>query len=204
MDKTSSFEKSDDNLTQPPAPVNQDKMGKGHLVKAAGVVGLMTLTSRVLGMVRDIVTAKQFGTSWQWDAFIYAFMLPNFFRRLVGEGALSTAFIPVYSETLQQKGPEAAFRFANVLNTVVTGFLLVFMLIVEVALQILMRVHFSDPRLHLTIDLLRIFFPYLFFISLFAFGMGVLNCHRHFFTPSLGPVIMDLAWIAAILWVLPF
>lgn len=209
MDKTSSFEKSDANLAQPPVPVNQDKsgqdkMGKGHLVKAAGIIGLMTLTSRVLGMIRDIVTAKQFGTSWQWDAFIYAFMLPNFFRRLVGEGALSTAFIPVYSETLQQKGPAAAFRFANVLNTFVTAFLLIFMLVVELILQLLMRIQFSDPRLHLAFDLLTIFFPYLFFISLFAFGMGVLNCHQHFFTPSLGPVIMDLAWIAAILWVLPF
>ncbi len=204
MDKTSSFEKSDATLAQTPTPVNQDKMtGKKHLVKAAGIVGLMTLASRVLGMIRDILTAKQFGTSWQWDAFIYAFMLPNFFRRLVGEGSLSTAFIPVYSETLQQKGPAAAFRFANVVNTVVTGILFIFMLVVEIALQILMHVQFSDPRLHLAIDLLRIFFPYLFFISLFAFGMGVLNCHQHFFTPSLGPVILDLAWIGAIVWILP-
>lgn len=204
MDKTSSFEKSGDTLTQPPTPVNQDKgTGKKHLVKAAGVVGAMTLTSRILGMIRDIVTAKQFGTNWQWDAFIYAFMLPNFFRRLVGEGSLSSAFIPVYTETLQQKGKEAAFRFANIVNTVVTGGLLIFMLAVEMGLHFLMKVQFADPRIHLTIDLLRVFFPYLFFISLFAFGMGILNCHQHFFTPALGPVILDLAWIAGILWVLP-
>ncbi len=190
MDKASSFEKSGDTLTQSGTPVNRDKpqgpasgpfsTGKGHLVKAAGIVGLMTLASRVLGMIRDIVTAKQFGTSWQWDAFIYAFMLPNFFRRLVGEGSLSSAFIPVYSETLQKKGREAAFRFGNVVNTVVTGGLLLFMLGVEAVLQLLLKVHFSDPRLHLTFDLLRIFFPYLFFISLFAFAMGILNCHQHF------------------------
>ncbi len=149
MDKNSPFEKSGATVTQTGNPVNQDGVGKKHLIRAAGIVGLMTLASRVLGMIRDIVTAKRFGTSWQWDAFIYAFMLPNFFRRLVGEGSLSSAFIPVYSETLQQKGREAAFRFANVINTVVTGGLLVFMLVVEAALQMLMKVHFADPRLHL-------------------------------------------------------
>src|SRR5262245_42336177 len=117
MEKTPSFEKSPDNVTQAPPPVNQDEKlaleagnqelvhtepnaDRKTLIKAAGVVGLMTLSSRVLGMIRDIVTAGRFGTSWQWDSFIYAFMLPNFFRRLVGEGALSNAFIPVYSHVL--------------------------------------------------------------------------------------------------------
>ncbi|MEI7752639.1 MAG: lipid II flippase MurJ, partial [Candidatus Omnitrophota bacterium] len=67
-------------------------------MKAAAVVGVMTLVSRILGLIRDIVSAKTFGTSWQWDAFLYAFMLPNLFRRIVGEGGLTSAFIPVYNE----------------------------------------------------------------------------------------------------------
>lgn len=163
----------------------------------------MTLTSRVLGMIRDIVTAGRFGTSWQWDAFIYAFMLPNFFRRLVGEGALSNAFIPVYSRTLHTEGKEAAFRFANVMATVLSMALVGFMIVVELVLHYLYQADFLSDRLHLTVDLLRIFFPYLFFISIFALAMGILNCHQHFFTPSLGPVILDLAWIGGVLWIVP-
>lgn len=218
MDQSSSVEKSSHTVAQPLGPVNQDKnapsppSGKGDashhgakktLMKAAGVVGLMTLTSRILGMIRDIATAGRFGTSWQWDAFIYAFMLPNFFRRLVGEGALSNAFIPVYSDTLHTRSKEEAFRFANVMSTVLASGLVVFMLVVEAVLNYLYHADFLSQRLHLTVDLLRIFFPYLFFISLFALAMGILNCHQHFFTPALGPIILDLAWIAGVLWVVP-
>lgn len=176
---------------------------KHFLIKAAGTVGLMTLTSRILGMIRDIVTAGRFGTSWQWDAFIYAFMLPNFLRRLVGEGALSNAFIPVYSQVLHTRSKEAAFRFANVMSTALAASLVLFLLGVEALLTWLYQADFLSQRLHLTVDLLRIFFPYLFFISLFALAMGLLNCHQHFLTPALGPIILDLAWIAGILWLVP-
>lgn len=185
-------------------PVSGQRETKKDLVKAAGVVGLMTLTSRILGMLRDIFTASRFGTSWQWDAFLYAFMLPNFFRRLVGEGALSSAFIPVYSEILQQKGKEAAFYFANALSTILAMGLAVFLIVMELVLHFLLQADILSPRLALTVDLLRIFFPYLFFISLFALGMGMLNCHKHFFTPALGPIILDLVWIAGVVWVVPF
>lgn len=213
--KKSSLVKSSDNVAQDPGAVNQEAKGhsepagghqdsKKHLVKAAGVVGLMTLTSRILGMMRDIFTAGRFGTSWQWDAFLYAFMLPNFFRRLVGEGALSSAFIPVYSEILQQKGKEAAFYFANALSTILAMSLAVFLIVVEIVLHLLLEADFLSPRLALTVDLLRIFFPYLFFISLFALGMGMLNCHKHFFTPALGPIILDIIWIVGVVWVVPF
>ena len=207
MDHSSSFEKSSHTVTRHLGSVNQDPpppaSAKKTLVKAAGIVSLMTLASRVLGMVRDIVSAGRFGTSWQWDAFIYAFMLPNFFRRLVGEGALSNAFIPVYSRTLHTQGKEAAFRFANVMGTVLSVGLVAMMLVVEAVLHYLYHADFLSERLHLTVDLLRIFFPYLFFISIFALAMGILNCHQHFFTPSLGPVILDLAWIGGILWIVP-
>ncbi len=217
MKNSSFFGKSSDNVAQAGQAVNQEApavpaveggsehphSSKKQLVKAAGVVGFMTLISRVLGMTRDIFTAGRFGTSWQWDAFLYAFMLPNFFRRLVGEGSLSSAFIPVYSETLQKHGKEAAFRFANVLSTLLASGLVVFLLAVEVVLHFLWKADFLDARLHLTVDLLRIFFPYLFFISLFALAMGILNCHKHFFTPALGPIILDLAWIAGVVWIVP-
>ena len=176
MTKSFSPEKSHGTVAQPPPAVNSDPhppgSAKRHLVQAAGLVGLMTLASRILGLVRDIVSANRFGTSWQWDAFIYAFMLPNFFRRLVGEGALTSAFIPVYSETLQRKGKDEAFRFANVTGTVLAGGLAVFLGIIGLVLNLLLKMNFLSPSLHLTVDLLRFFFPYLWFMSLFALGMG--------------------------------
>lgn len=203
MDKPSSFQNCSQNLTQASGAVNPHASeGKKHLVKAAGVMGLMTLASRVLGMLRDIVSAKAFGTSWQWDAFVYAFSLPNFFRRLVGEGALSSAFIPVYSEILQTQGKQEAFKFANALISVLSAGFRVFLLIIEVALTLLMRVDAFPERLHLVFDFLRYFFPYLALMSLYAVGMGILNCHRHFFAPSLGPLVLNLAWIGGTVWVL--
>lgn len=197
MDNSSISEKSGDTVAREGFGV------KRHLVKTAGLVGLMTLASRILGMIRDIVSAKTFGTRWQWDAFIYAFMLPNFLRRLVGEGALSSAFIPVYSEIQAQKGHEEAFRFAYVIRTFLITILAGFLILSELALFALLQIPDLAPTLHLTLDLLRIFFPYLALISLFSLGMGILNCHKHFFASSLGPVILDLVWIAAVLWWVP-
>lgn len=178
-------------------------MTQKKLLKAAGVVGLLTLASRILGMIRDIVSARAFGTSWQWDAFIYAFMLPNFMRRLVGEGALSSAFIPVYAEMTQREGEEAASRFGNVVLTLLFWSLVVFLLLAEGGIYFLLRADVLPPPLRLTAELLQVLFPYLLFISLCALSMGILNCHRHFFSPSLGPVILDLVWIAGVLWVSP-
>ncbi len=200
------LENSDVSLSMPPAKERTEASSpcaKKELVRSAGIVGLMTLLSRVLGMIRDIVSAKQFGTTWQWDAFIYAFALPNFLRRLVGEGALSSAFIPVYSETSQRQGKSEANRFANVVFTLLGGALALFLLAVEGVLHLLLQNPALSERLRLVVDLLRYFFPYLWFISLTALTMGILNCHRDFFTPSLSPVILDLFWIAGVLWVAP-
>ncbi len=174
-----------------------------HLVKAAGVVGLMTLASRILGMVRDILSAKRFGTSWQWDAFIFAFMIPNLLRRLVGEGALSSAFIPVYTETLQKEGKEKAFHFANLVMTLFGVGLMALLLLFEVGIHFFLQSSFCTERLYLLLSLLKVFFPYLWFISIYAVGMGILNCHKKFFAAALGPVILDLFWIAGVLWAVP-
>jgi len=173
---------------------------KSKLLKAAGVIGALTLLSRILGMIRDILSAKGFGTSWQWDAFIYAFMLPNFMRRLVGEGALTSAFIPVYTEVLEKEGEEGARRFANVIFTLLFLGLIGFLLVAHGSL-LLLRGMAGPPVFHLTVKLLQVLFPYLFFLALSALAAGVLNAHHHFFSPALNPVILDLVWIAGVLWV---
>ena len=206
----SSFcEKSGDNVTRDPRSVNEvpnqdhsaSKTTKKHFIKAAAVVGAMILLGRILGLVRDIVSAKQFGTQWQWDAFIYAFMLPNLFRRIVGEGGMTSAFIPVYNDIKTKQGTSEAFRFANITLCILACALLVFVLSVQGLVTLLLEVGTYNPMLTLTLQLLRTLFPYLWFLSLFALGMGVLNSHGHFLAPALSSVILDGVWIFAVLWV---
>lgn len=198
-------EKSGGNVTRSSNSVNQvppgHSQGKRHLMKAAGIVALMTLIGRILGLIRDIVSARSFGTSWQWDAFLYAFMLPNLFRRIVGEGGLTSAFIPVYNDISQKKGKTEAFHFANITFSFLGCTLLLFILLVEGLLNVLLKIGFQSSTLMLVFDLSRILFPYLWFISLYALGMGILNSHRHFLAPALGSPILDLVWIIAVLWV---
>lgn len=176
---------------------------KLKLLKAAVIIGGLTLVSRILGLIRDIVSAKDFGTTWQWDAFIYAFMLPNFMRRLVGEGALTSAFIPVYAEIVEKQGEESAFRFAHVIFTLLFWGLIGFLLAAQAVLFFLLKSASLPPVFYLTARFLQILFPYLFFIALSALATGILNSHHHFFSPSLNPVILDLVWIAAVLWLAP-
>ncbi len=201
-------EKSCANVSRHPGSVNEvphseakHRSGKNHLVKAAAVVGLMTLIGRILGLIRDIVSAKSFGTNWHYDAFLYAFMMPNLFRRIVGEGGLTSAFIPVYNEIHEKQGRSEAFRFANITISLLSVGLFAFILAVEGILNLLLSIGFHSQIVMLTLDLSRILFPYLWFLSLYALGMGILNSHRHFLAPSMGPALLDLVWIAAVLWV---
>ena len=198
-------EKSGVKVTQGTLPVNEvpreHLSGRKHLVKAAALVALMTLIGRILGLVRDIVSAKRFGTSWQWDAFLYAFMLPNLFRRIVGEGGLTSAFIPVYNDIAEKQGKTEAFRFANVTVSFLSVVLLAFILGIEGVLTVLLKIGFHSQTLMLTFELSRILFPYLWFLSMYALGMGVLNSHRHFLAPAMGPGILDLIWILGVLFV---
>ena len=176
---------------------------KSRLLKAAGLIGGLTLISRILGMSRDILSAKSFGTTWQWDALIYAFMLPNFMRRLVGEGAISSAFIPIYAEVMEKEGEPAAFRFGNIVFTLLSCGLIGFLAFLEFFLFLALKNFSLAPELHLIGRLLQVLFPYLFFIALSALAAGIQNCHHRFFSASLSPLILDLVWIAAVLWICP-
>lgn len=197
-------EKSGDKVAQGFSGVNEvpgPGTGKRHLIRAAAVVSSMILLGRLLGLVRDILSADRFGTGWQWDAFIYAFMIPNLFRRVVGEGGLTSAFIPVYNDIRQKQGVPEAFRFANITLCFLACSLLVFVLCVQGLVSVLLRAGTYSPTVTLMLELLRVLFPYLWFLSLYALGMGVLNSHGRFFAGSLSSVILDGVWILAILWV---
>ena len=175
------------------------------LVRSAGLIGALTLGSRVLGLARDIGAASLFGAGPEWDAFVFAWMLPNLFRRLFGEGALSAAFVPIFSEYLVKKTREEAWRLFNVVATCL------FLLLAGIAVlgiglsfpvESILSAH-GGADLGLQFTLIRIIFPYLFLICLVALAMGLLNSLRHFAAPALAPIVLNIFWLAGIFIVAP-
>ncbi len=177
-----------------------------QVTQAAGVIGLATLLSRILGFLRDMVTAWFFGAGYLTDAFFVAFRIPNILRRLLAEGSLSIAFIPVFAETLTKKGPNeaycmarSAFRLLSILLAVVT----VAGILGAPWLVRLMAPGFEGPKFTLTLMLTRMMFPYVFFICLVALCMGILNVLGHFAGPALSPALLNIAMIAAVFLLSP-
>jgi len=171
-----------------------------NIAKAAGVVGGATLLSRVFGFVRDMVIAQFFGAGLATDAFFVAFRIPNLLRRLVGEGALTASFIPIYTEYINQRSKEecrelvnASFSILAVLLILLTGLGIVFSPWIVKAIAY----GFSQEpeKFRLTVTLNRMMFPYIFFIGLVAWVMGILNSWKHFAAPALAPVFLNISII---------
>ena len=184
---------------------------KRNIARAAGVLGFATVLSRIMGMVRDMVVSRLFGAGFATDAFFAAFQIPNMLRRFFAEGALTAAFVPTFSEWYTQKGEDEARRLANVcftLLTIVMALVTILGIIFSPLIVHLMFpgfAHESPLRLpggeiitkpDLTILLNRLMFPYIFFISLVALCMGILNTMRHFFTPAISTVFLNISMIA--------
>jgi len=176
---------------------------KTSIARSTGIVALCTLASRVLGFVRDMIIAAVFGASASLDGFFVAFRIPNLFRRLVAEGALSISFIPVYTEYLETRGEKEALRLAQKMFT-----MMCLVLCTVVGLGIIfspgiVRVFapgFSDTDLVLrTVSLNRVMFPYLLMVGIVAFSMGVLNSRRYFFAPAFSPVLLNVGFIVGAL-----
>jgi putative peptidoglycan lipid II flippase len=176
---------------------------KVKVAKAAGVVGLATMLSRIFGYIRDMVVANFFGAGLATDAFFVAFRIPNLLRRLLGEGSLTISFIPVFTEYLKNRSKEEALDLANVSFTILSIILVAVSMagiLLSPAIVTVMAPgwYTSAPdKFALTVLLNRIMFPYIFFISLVALCMGILNSLRHFATPALSPVILNLSMIGA-------
>ena len=177
---------------------------RAGVVSAVGSIGLATLASRVLGYVRDMVVAQAFGAGPVTDAFFVAFRIPNLLRRLLAEGALSTAVIPVFTQYLATGG-RAAFA---VMARAVAGASAFTLCVVTLAGMLASRWIVAlmapgwaaDPPLfELAVWLTRLMFPYLLLVGLAALASGTLNAHHRFFTAALGPVVLNLCMIAAVL-----
>ncbi len=178
-------------------------------MRSTFTVGGMTLLSRVFGLLRDITLATYFGASGGTDAFLVAFKIPNFMRRLFGEGAFSLAFVPVLSEYREKRDQAALKDLVNHVAGTLGGFLLTLSLLGMIfapALVYIFAPGFTKDagQMQLTADLLRITFPYIFFISLVAFAGGILNSYHKFAIPAFTPVLLNLCLIASVYLLAPY
>jgi Uncharacterized membrane protein, putative virulence factor len=173
-------------------------------LKSAGIMGVFTLMSRILGFIRDIIIAKLFGTGMAAQAFVVAFRIPNTLRDLVGEGATNAAVIPVMSEYLN-KDKKEFWHLANVLLNIFVVVLAVITVAGIVFAPLIVRmIAFgfvdSPEKMLLTVHLTRVIFSFIFFIGLAAYAMGVLNTLKHFTLPAIGPCLLNITMIVFGLW----
>ncbi len=172
------------------------------LLGSATTVSAMTLVSRILGFVRDMVFASFFGAVGGFDAFVVAYKIPNFMRRLFAEGSFSQAFVPVLSEYRQQKSPEEAKQLINRTAGALTSALILVTILTEIIAPIIILGFapgfLSDPaRYELAVSMVRITLPYILLVSLTAFSGAILNTYGVFGAPAFTPVLMNFALIAA-------
>jgi putative peptidoglycan lipid II flippase len=176
-----------------------------QMLKSSGAMAAATLTSRVLGMVREMVYAAFMGNGPVASAFILAFQVPNLFRRLLGEGALTAAFIPIFKQKEVTHGEAEMWRSANAvisgLVTAAAGVTVLAVLGISVALVV--GKGQLDAETDLMLRLLRMMFPYTLLVCLAAVFIGMANARGHFFVPALGAVVLNVVMIASVLWLAP-
>lgn len=184
--------------------------GPLSLFRSFSTVGSFTLLSRILGFLRDLVLARLFGANELTDAFFVAFKIPNFLRRLFAEGAFATAFVPVLTEFKTQRDQAALKQFVDHMAGTLGLVLLVVASIGVLAAPVVVSlfafgwvVEGEQAKLDLAAEMLRLTFPYLFFISLTAFAGGVMNAHNRFAVPAFTPVLLNLSLIGCALWLSP-
>ncbi|WP_171334495.1 murein biosynthesis integral membrane protein MurJ [Acinetobacter stercoris] len=178
------------------------------LWRSTFIVSAMTMLSRVLGLVRDMVLLNVFGAGKDFDTFVVAFRIPNFFRRLFAEGAFSQAFIPVLTEYKTQRvHAEVQILISRVfgcLLMVMSSLTLIMMIIAPVILYLYAPGFHNDPaKFDLAVSMFRLTIPYLMFMSLTAFASSILNSYGSFSTPAFSPVLLNVAMIAGAWWLAP-
>ncbi len=180
-----------------------------NLLRTLGTISSLTLVSRILAFVRDVLIARIFGAGMATDAFFVAFKLPNMLRRLFAEGAFAQAFVPIFSEYKNRRGDEETKLMVDHVVTLLAIILFFVTLIGIIAAPIL--VYISAPgfaatpeKFDLTVQLLRITSPYIFFISLVSVAAGILNTYNKFWVPAFAPILLNLCFIGGALWLAPY
>jgi len=176
-----------------------------NLLKAASTVSLLTLASRVTGLIREQLIAAAFGASAATDAFNVAFRIPNLLRRLFAEGAFSQAFVPILAAGRAQDGDEATHRLVDAVATVLAWALLTTCAVGVIAAPILVWLLGAGlERFDSAVTMTRIMFPYIGFMSMVALAAGILNTWKRFAVPAATPVLLNLAVISAAWWGVPW
>jgi putative peptidoglycan lipid II flippase len=171
------------------------------IFSALRIVASSTLASRVLGLFREIASARLFGLGPVWDAFSFAFVIPNLSRRLFGEGALSAAFLPVFAKQMEadKNGPlRSAWQLASAVFSLLAAVLMGLVLLGELVLWGLSCVYAGHAETQLMLGLTAVMLPYALLICLAAQVTAVLHALGHFTWPALVPVVLNLCWIASI------
>jgi putative peptidoglycan lipid II flippase len=166
--------------------------------RATGVVGIAVLCSRVLGLIREIVIASLFGASRSLDAFLTAFRAPNMLRDLFAEGALSTAFVTIFSKKIAAEGDESAWKLANKVATLTAVFMSAVVLVgivIAPYLVALLAPGFDPEKAALTVVLARVMYPFILLVSLAALAMGMLNAKHVFGVPAMASSFFNLGSI---------
>ena len=186
----------------------QKRISGVKLLKSTSVVSAMTLLSRILGLVRDIVFARFFGATIVMDAFIVANRIPNMLRRFFAEGAFSQGFVPVMARYKENREHDDAREFVDAVAGTLGLVLFLCTLVGVIAAPLLVLIVApgfvgEDGRFDLATAMLRFTFPYLLFVSLTAFAAGILNTYGKFAAPAFTPVILNVVLIACALWLAP-
>src|SRR5690242_13101324 len=173
------------------------------MLKSSGAMAAATMTSRVLGMLREMVYAAFMGNTWVAGAFTLAFQVPNLFRRLLGEGALTAAFIPIFKHKQVREGEVEMWRAAN---AVISGLVIVAATVTVlsiIGISIALAVSDFAAETRLMLELLRLMFPYMLLVCLAAVLIGMANARGHFFVPALGAVALNVVMIGSVFLLAP-
>jgi len=180
------------------AAIATDERNNRLNTKAAGIIGLAVMCSRLLGLLREQIFAALFGGGMAMDAFTAAFRIPNLLRDLFAEGALSTAFVTTFSKTIARGGDEDAWRLANkvaTMSALVLGLLCILGMVFAAQLVALLAPGFDPDKAALTAHLTRIMFPFILLVSIAALVMGMLNAKNHFGVPAMASSFFNIGSI---------
>ena len=182
-----------------PAAMSHDS----KYLNSAKLIAACTLVSRFTGLARDIVLNHVYGQKWVQDAFNYGFLIPNLFRRLFGEGALSAIFIPIFTETLDQRGRSAAWTLLGRVAGLMTVVLVAITVLLEVGVLVVWHFKPGGAMRELQIGLTAVMLPFMIGICLLALFSAILNCLNHFAVPSLMPIVLNIMNMFGVLVVGP-
>jgi len=173
------------------------------VISSATRIGICTLTSRITGLIRDMLLVHTFGAGWVLDSFFYGFQIPNLFRRLFGEGALAAVFVPTFTHTLESEGRPPAWQLLARTLALLTVAIVLVVLVIEAVVLVIWLMNPGEEARRLILGLTALMLPFMLTICLIALFSSILNCVGSFVPAAVTPIILNLVMIAALTWFRP-